>query len=577
MQSATGGVYNNTTSGVTRTGDAVPGNPSNTASLTVVGAPTIVKSFSPTAIRTTGNGGVSTLMIVITNPNSTATVTTAGTAFTDTYPANLINSNPRTVSLNCTAGSSATLVGGAAGGNTLGMSALTLAPGGSCTLTSSVTSTVVAAYANTVTAPVYDNAPSANSNTATLAVTNNTAPTIAKTFSAPSIAEGGATTLTIKITNTNGATAITGVAFTDNYPTYLFNSATPNATATGCGAITPVATAGGNSLGIAGATIAGGATCTVTAQVTSSVPGTLVNNSGTVTSANAPSGVATSGSFVVAAPLTITKSFNPASVNTGVNSVMTITLTNPNPIAVSGSAFVDSPYPAGLVNATPSGAATTCPTGVVTAANGGTSTTLTSGAGLLAAGASCTVTVNVQSATPGVYVNTTGQVTSTTTGPNTGPGGTASATLTVGKLGITKSFNPTTIPTNGTSTVTFLIANGTGVAATGLAFTDTLTNMQLANGAVGGSCTGVTSNAAAGVTSFAVTAGNVPVAGCTITVTVTSSTAGVLPNTTSGATRSGDAVAGAPSNTANLTVTPPPSIVKSFAPDAPQWPPAPVP
>jgi len=563
VTSSTAGILPNTTSGVNYTGGGAAGPPSNTANLTVVAAPTITKSFTPTVIA---SGGSSTLTLVISNPNTTVTVTRAGTVFSDAFPAApgaMTNVNPRNVSLSCSsANSSATMVGGAAGGNSIGISALTLLPGESCTLTTVVTAATNGTYSNNV--PVgsvtYDNAPSAASNTATLTVSTKAAPTPTKTFTPASIALGGTSTMAIAIAN-GGGLAINGVNFTDTYPAGLFNSATPAPTASaGCGG-TPVVTAaaGGASLSLSGVNIAAGATCTVSVQVTSSAAGTLVNSTGSINSSDAPTGTAVTGILNVQSPPTIDKAFGTSPVALNTASVMTITLTNPstNSVALTGVGFTDT-YPAGLVNtnATIGG---TC-TGTRTATAGGNS--LTASAVPLAIGASCTITISVQSATAGNYVNTTGAVTST----NAGTGGTATATLAVGKLGIVKSFTPASIAAGGSSVITFQITNGTGAARTGLAFTDTLTNMQVLNGAVGGTCTGVTSNAAAGVTAFAVTAGSVPAGGCTITINVTSSTPGVQPNTTSGATHSADATPSAPSNTANLTVTPPPSVTKSFSP-----------
>ena len=124
---APGGVFTNTTTGATRTGDAVPGDVA-TAAYTVVASPTVVKTFSPSTVNQTD---ITTLSITIANPNTTTTVTRVGAAFLDTYPANLVNANPASVTLNCTAGSTAALTAGtgAAGGNTIGLSNVSIAPG----------------------------------------------------------------------------------------------------------------------------------------------------------------------------------------------------------------------------------------------------------------------------------------------------------------------------------------------------------------------------------------------------------------------------------------------------------------
>ena len=74
--------------------------------------------------------------------------------------------------------------------------------------------------------------------------------------------------------------------------------------------------------------------------------------------------------------------------------------------------------------ATPSGASTTCTGGTLTAADG--TDTISYTAGEVAAGASCTVTVDVTSSTGGVFVNVSGDLTS-----SSGNSGAATDTLTV--------------------------------------------------------------------------------------------------------------------------------------------------
>ena len=116
------------------------------------------------------------------------------------------------------------------------------------------------------------------------------------------------------------------------------------------------------------------------------------------------------------------KSFNPEAIIENGVSVLTITLTNPGAVAVSGVAFTDS-YPGGIVNtATPNGSST-CG-GTVTATSGGSSLVLSGGT--IPAAGSCTVTVNVTSATAGSYLNDTGAISS-----DSGSIAAASATLTV--------------------------------------------------------------------------------------------------------------------------------------------------
>lgn len=96
-----------------------------------------------------------------------------------------------------------------------------------------------------------------------------------------------------------------------------------------------------------------------------------------------------------------------------------------------------------------------------------------------------------------------------------------------------KSFSPTRVETGGTSTLTFTVTNTSELGSKdGWAFTDNLPAGLTATGApVGGTCDADTA-AAAGATSIAITNGNLAAgeASCTITVQVTSSTAGSYTN-----------------------------------------------
>src|SRR5206468_2596506 len=96
---------------------------------------------------------------------------------------------------------------------------------------------------------------------------------------------------------------------------------------------------------------------------------------------------------------------------------------------------------------------------------------------------------------------------------------------------LTKSFGAPAITTGGTTTLTFTIDNtpAQSTLQTGIAFTDTLpSGLQLASGAVGGTCAGYTitdgANAALGPGSTSVKVTGLSLAAglsCTIVVTVT--------------------------------------------------------
>ncbi len=245
-----------------------------------------------------------------------------------------------------------------------------------------------------------------------------TAPTITKAFGAPAFPLGGTTTLTFTLTNPN-AIPLTGAAFTDVLPMGLSFTAL---TANSCG-LTGSATA--STLTITTGIIPANGTCTLTLTVLSTTAGVKVNTSSTLTTNEAPSLNPATATVIVAIPPTISKAFGVAVIPFNGVTTLTITITNPNATtALSGVAVTDN-LPAGLLVANPNGLVNTCG-GTVTATAGTGAVVLANG--VIAASATCTVTVNVTGVATGLLTNTTGNVTSI----EGGTGGTATASITVG-------------------------------------------------------------------------------------------------------------------------------------------------
>ena len=136
-----------------------------------------------------------------------------------------------------------------------------------------------------------------------------------------------------------------------------------------------------------------------------------------------------------------------------------------------------------------------------------------------------------------------------------------------------KSFNPTTIPLNSNSTLSFTINNpNTTSGLSGVGFVDNLPAglVVATTPSVTGSCGAGTITATAGSSSVSLSGGTLtasPAAGssCTFSVAVKGTTAGTKLNTTNAIT-STEAGTGATSNTAALEVIAPPAITKSFSP-----------
>jgi uncharacterized repeat protein (TIGR01451 family) len=536
---STTGVWNNTTQAVSST-ESGPGTVSNTAPLTVVGPPTIAKSFDAATIPL---NGTSVLTFTITNPNTTTAFT--GVAFTDMLPAGLTVPNGSSTvcgggTVTTTAPNMISLSGGAIGTST------------NCIFTVTVTGTTAGVKNNTTgTVSATNGGTGGTSNTATITVL--APPTISKAFGAPNIPLGGTTSLSFTITNPNSTVALTGVGFTDTLPGGL-TVATSGPTSQCGGSLT---TANPSTITLSGATVAAGGTCTFSVTVTGATGGVKNNTTGAVTSTNGGTGtVSNTATLTVATPPTISKSFGAATVPLGGTTTLTFTITNTNAtLGITGVMFTD-PLPSGLTVA--NGSSATCGGGTLTT-SGGNMIALTGGS--IAAGGSCTMSVTVTGATAGVKNNTSGAVSATETGT-----GTTSNTATLTVLApptIAKSFGAATVPLNQTTTLTFTLTNPNAtVALTGVGFTDTLPAGLTAVNGSSSQCGGTL--AITGNNTITLTGATLPLGGgCTFSVTVTGATAGVKNNTT-GAITSANGGTGTTSNTATITVVAPPTITKAF-------------
>jgi len=241
--------------------------------------------------------------------------------------------------------------------------------------------------------------------------------TISKTFGASSIALNGSTTLSFTLTNPNVVATLTNVAFTDTLPAGLV-VATPNGLVGTCAGGTINAAAGSGAISLNGATILPGASCTFSLNVTGAGAG-VKTNSVTVLSTECGQGNTATATLTVVGPPSLNKAFEPATVVSGQVTVLTFTLVNPNAVALTGVAFVDT-LPSGV----------RASSGSTNACGGTLTTTMTSIAlsgATIGASSQCQFSVALLAGEPGQYTNTSGNVTSV----NGGNGGTASASITV--------------------------------------------------------------------------------------------------------------------------------------------------
>ena len=291
-------------------------------------------------------------------------------------------------------------------------------------------------------------------------------PVLSKSFGAASIPVGSTTSMSFTVTN-NLALPLTGIGFTDSFPAGLAVS-TPNGLSTSCGG-TVTAVAGSSSLSLSGATLTAASSCTIQVNVTPSVAATMTNTTGPITSnESGPGGTATATLTVTPLPAPgLTKSFGASSIPVGGTTSMSFTVANTNASSsLTGIAFSDT-FPAGLAVSTPNGLFNSCG-GTLTAVAGSSSLSLSGAA--LPASASCSIQINVTPSTVSAMTNVTGQITSN----ESGPGGTATASLTVTQATTTTTVNSSANPSVFGQPVTFT-ATVTPVPAGSIKPTGTVT------------------------------------------------------------------------------------------------------
>ena len=300
-------------------------------------------------------------------------------------------------------------------------------------------------------------------------------PSVAAAFTPASIPAGGTSTLALTLTNPSGAPGTLGgtaATFTNVLPSGVTFVSTPAAAQ--CGGAVSV-TGGGTGMTLSSGVLnAGPATCTVTAQVTASTPGTYTDSSPNVVATTnvTVSSFSAALSVTGAAPLPgLTAAFNPVTIQVGQISTLTFTITNPSGTgSASGIAFTNT-LPSGVTLAS----APTTPQcgGTVTGTTGGGSLAL--GGGSVGAGpSSCTVTALVTSGTPNMY----GEGPSNVGGAADLDPSSLSASLTVNpvpaELSITKSAS-TLLPVVGAAfSYRIQVTNTGGTAASNVQITDTI-------------------------------------------------------------------------------------------------------
>jgi uncharacterized repeat protein (TIGR01451 family) len=348
------------------------------------------KTFVPSSITT---GATSVLTITLTNSNA---VTLTGVAFTDTYPAGVVNTATPGAAITG-AGCTGTLTA-AAGGNTLALTVGVVPAGITCTYSVNVTSSTPNVYTDNsgaVTTPLALNTAGAS---AILTVTAGAGPadmTVAKSH-AGSFTQGqvGAT-YTITVTNSGASPTVGTVTVVDTLPAGLTATAI-----SGTGWVCTLATltcTRSDVLAAAGSY----PVITLTVNVASNAAATVINTA-TVSGGgetNVANDTATDSTAVTGVPdLTITSSHTGSFAPGSSGGVFTLTVTNVGGGPTVGTVTVVDTLSAGLTATSISGTGWVCVLATRTCTR----------SDVLAAGASypvITITVSVASNAPSTVTN----------------------------------------------------------------------------------------------------------------------------------------------------------------------------
>ncbi|NBB91770.1 MAG: hypothetical protein GVY32_01215 [Gammaproteobacteria bacterium] len=546
------GVYSNTTSDIQATYDGSVGLfPPATDSLEVNGELIeLSKAFIDDPVAP---GAAVTLEFTLANASASDAITNI--AFTDDLDAVL----PGLVSTSgiqndvCGAGSQLS------GTSVLTLTGASLPAGGSCTFsaTLSVPASVPTAtdFINTTSSASGElNGLQVSGLPATDALLVNLVG-FSKSFDGPGTATGTAV-LSFTLDN-QGSGPVSGLAFTDDLGAVLPGLVAAGLPQSGiCGAGSQIS--GSSLLAFSGGELAAGDSCSFQVQLAipaGALPGTFLNTTSDLFSAGLPIAAPASDSLDIEPPPAFTKAFVPVTIPSDAVSTLSFDIDNGASTLAAGDLAFTDPLPAGTQVANPPNAASTCG-GTLSAAAGSGSIALSGGS--VAAGASCSISVDVSAASEGVYDNVSGDLTSSS--GNSGP---ASATLEVvgADFTVAKAFASQPVLPGGLVDLELTITNDSQFALEDIALSDDL-------GAVlaGLAAEGLPLNDACGAGSqvsgtsvIALANGSVPANDqCTIVVSVRvpgDATAGNFLNTTSTATGTRQGVdVEAPAASAELVV-----------------------
>src|SRR5262249_50310503 len=162
-------------------------------------------------------------------------------------------------------------------------------------------------------------------------------------------------------------------------------------------------------ISLTGGTLAANSSCTISVNVTGIAAGIDNNTTRPISSAQSgPGATSNTTSITIIRPPAPAQALCAARINPQATTTPDLTLPNPNAAcALTGVGFGDS-LPAGLAVANPNGLTGSCGAGTITTGTVSGSSVVNLSGGTIAAGGSCTFSVNVVGTTGGHKVNTTG-------------------------------------------------------------------------------------------------------------------------------------------------------------------------
>ncbi|MDX2255926.1 MAG: hypothetical protein NW214_10445 [Pseudanabaenaceae cyanobacterium bins.39] len=373
------------------------------------------KEFNP---LTVSGGSTSLLSVQLTNNSA---VNYVGVNFTDNMPTGMIVASPLDATTTCASG----IIAATPGAGSFNLSGVSMPSNTSCTVSVRVTSSSAGNLTNVIPAGgVRSFQGAANTQPAEATLTNLAGLGIGKSFVPSTVNPGDKTRLTITIINARPVD-LSNLSLTDTLPTGLTIASPPNTT-TNCpnGVVTTTT----DSVSLGSASVNNGTTCSFSVDVLVAAVGSYTNiiPAGSITSTPSFSNTDPVQATVTAAILpTVAKSFAPATINQGGISTLTIQLGNASGAAITLTSPLVDTLPSNVLVATTPNIGGTCTTANVAT----TATTITYNNGSTIPNGGCTITVQVTSATNGVYVNTIPiNALQTNIGNNPNP---ATATLTV--------------------------------------------------------------------------------------------------------------------------------------------------